>query len=244
MKSARTGSRWHNRPDGTLKEYYSLCDWPKKRVVWEFIRRNLKYQKACDQAVMEQRTDDLDGPPSDYGVAVPLKNLVDYTRDWEEAEPIIYFSASVSAESIPEGKGDPAHFVKVVLDVRKLVRHPWMLQVRLSEIERKARKKMETYAKESRREIIVPRFHAEAVARSLRYLDMVTAKASTRQIKNVLYPGKSSDDQDRMLDKDKKRAKKYTSGHVAFLLLEELADGSAKAVPTAKTAALPAGTVL
>lgn len=244
MKTRRVGCRWDCRPNGIDATYCQLSTWPKKRIVWEFIRRNSKYQRACDQAAAEQRTGEIDGAPSEYGSNVPLRDLVDYTQDWEVAEAQLHFAIPRTTKNSEEAESDPKRFLTVQLDIHKLVRNPWMLEVRFAEIKKKAQKRMEQYARQAGREIVVPRFHPDAVARSLRYLDMVAAGVSTRRMKDAFYPGKSSDDQDRMLDKDKKRAIKYSKGHVAFLLLEELAGGIAEPVPTAKSAELRAGAAL
>src|SRR5687767_2415123 len=87
----RPDYRWADRPNGMDKRDYSMKGWTKRRGAWEFLRRSKRYQRACNEIVKSGRDDISDVSPSEYGYRIPLRRLVDYPCDWDEANEDLEF---------------------------------------------------------------------------------------------------------------------------------------------------------
>src|SRR5690349_14810946 len=206
----RRDYRWTTRPDGTDETAYKLKGWTKRRVVWEFLRRSRRYQRVCNEVHKYERGEVTDMSPAEYGYRVPLRNLVDYTCDWEEAQASLEFISRTSLSSgvDREGSDDKRNYAVFRIDLASLLSNRSLLELRLLEIRRECEKRLSSLATHTTKAPTSKRFRAQPLARSLRYLDLRASGKSSGEIGQLLYgTGQSARNRSRALDKDRKRAR-------------------------------------
>lgn len=225
--SRRSDYRWEDRPDGTNATHYKMKGWSKRRVVWEFLRRSKRYQRACNEVYEAQRGDIADVSPSEYGYRIPIKRLIDYCCDWGEAEKSLEFvaKASVLQRSTTESEEENPFRLSFQIDLEPIRRNKAILNLRLRQIKRQCEKRLSTYTSQKKKVVTSRRFRAEPMTRSLQYLDLRASGHSARQIGAQLYgEGKSAENRSRMLDKDRKRARRMLKSGLRDLMVSALLD--------------------
>jgi hypothetical protein len=231
MKNS-TGSRWTDRPNGLDKSQYDVPKWPDARIAWEFIRRNEKYQQACDEAHVDAHGGELDASPGDHGSKVPLKTLVDYPLDWEQAEKQIEFVSRKKIVALEDGKSGSSsgrRYATYKFDLLQLARNPRLLELRLEEMKADLSERLREYAKKIGKRSGTPRGKLIPIERSLRFLDMEEADMPVSKMKEVLYSSEdSSKNRNRMLHKDRARARELVQGRLTIFIVPELLNEAKK----------------
>jgi hypothetical protein len=164
--------------------------------------------------------------PIEYGYRMPLKNFVDYTCDWDQANELLEFVSllSVLAEnglSESDGAGESNLIFQVNLE--SLLANKSLLDLRIRQIRQVCERQLAKYGECRNRIPTAPRFRAEPLARSLRFLDLRAAGLSANGIGRILYgERRSSEDRSRMLDKDRKRARSMLGKGLKDLVISVL----------------------
>lgn len=224
----RRDYRWESRPDGVDEAAYKLRGWTKRRVAWEFLRRSKRYQRVCNEIYNSERGEVSDISPAEYGYRIPLRNLVDYTCDWEEAKECLEFFSRASVVAAA-GRGglasDDEGCVTFRIDLESMLSNRALLELRLIEIRRECEKRLAGIAKHRRKGAAARRFRAGPLSRSLRYLDLRASGKSSAKIGKLLYGvDQSAKNRSRALDKDRKRARLMLKRGLRDLIISVLID--------------------
>jgi len=224
--------RWTNRPDGMNGNFYKLNGWSRRRLVWEFLRRSKRYQRACNEVFNSLRGEIDDVSPAEFGYRIPLKSLIDYTIDWEEAkgsfEIVTRTSVLSQGERAGAGNSDGSSILTFRIDLESVLTNRSILNLRIQQIAHECEKRLNEFAEHRQQRQLRCRFRAEPIGRSLRYLDLRTAGLASGEIASLLYgPNRSTEYKSRMLDKDRKRARNMLKGGLRNLMVSVLLDPKA-----------------
>jgi hypothetical protein len=206
---------WDTRPTGEDKHYYERMPW--KHIAWEFLRRNPKYQLACALAVSNGQGEE-GGPPGEYMRKPPLKNIVDFRRDYGGAQGDIEFisrARNVEAKPMTAEVSD-RYFVFPTVDLLAIVKNPRLLDLRKKQYADELTKSYMEFKKKNPGLKRAPeRPRREILMRLLRLLDLEAAGELPDDIARILwrdyYRGKRNvayDDHDakKLFYRDKKQA--------------------------------------